>query len=121
MEPPGGGPAGGDADNCSPLFGGRALGSGMGTLGSESVKRPRELLLFWGDLASACDPGVGDVQDTTEPLEYVTDGLPGLSGSREAVTWGSASAEAVLVLLKRADEVTPQEEHPLWSHMGTTG
>ncbi|XP_030233238.1 neuron navigator 2 [Gadus morhua] len=64
-EPPGGGPAGGDTDNCSPLFGGRALGSGMGTLGSESASSPGSVYsstgpnnsLTWGTTMSMSSSG----------------------------------------------------------------
>lgn len=38
LESPDGGVAGVDSDTNSPLFGGRAHGSGMGTLGSEQVR-----------------------------------------------------------------------------------
>lgn len=38
LESPVGGLGGGDSETNSPLFGGRALGSGMGTLGSEQVR-----------------------------------------------------------------------------------
>ncbi|KAM6942627.1 neuron navigator 2 isoform 3-T3 [Xenentodon cancila] len=40
MESPDGGPGCGDSDTSSPLFGGRALGSGTGTLGSEQASSP---------------------------------------------------------------------------------
>ncbi|XP_061593745.1 neuron navigator 2 isoform X4 [Cololabis saira] len=40
MESPDGGPGGGDSDTSSPMFGGRALGSGTGTLGSEQASSP---------------------------------------------------------------------------------
>lgn len=39
LESPDTGLGGGDSETSSPLFGGRALGSGMGTLGSEQVSR----------------------------------------------------------------------------------
>lgn len=39
LESPDAGLGGGDSETSSPLFGGRALGSGMGTLGSEQVRR----------------------------------------------------------------------------------
>ncbi|KAM4592993.1 neuron navigator 2 isoform 2-T2 [Odontesthes bonariensis] len=40
LESPDGGLGGVDSDTSSPLFGGRALGSGMGTLGSEQASSP---------------------------------------------------------------------------------
>ncbi|XP_029986428.1 LOW QUALITY PROTEIN: neuron navigator 2 [Sphaeramia orbicularis] len=40
LESPDGGLGGGDSDTSSPLFGGRALGSGTGTLGSEQASSP---------------------------------------------------------------------------------
>ncbi|XP_078139104.1 neuron navigator 2 isoform X2 [Centroberyx gerrardi] len=40
LESPGGGVGGGDSETSSPLFGGRALGSGTGTLGSEQASSP---------------------------------------------------------------------------------
>uniref|UniRef100_A0A668AYE9 Neuron navigator 3 n=1 Tax=Myripristis murdjan TaxID=586833 RepID=A0A668AYE9_9TELE len=40
LESPGGGMGGADSETSSPLFGGRALGSGTGTLGSEQASSP---------------------------------------------------------------------------------
>uniref|UniRef100_A0A4W6EJ12 Neuron navigator 3 n=1 Tax=Lates calcarifer TaxID=8187 RepID=A0A4W6EJ12_LATCA len=40
LESPDGGLGGGDSETSSPLFGGRALGSGTGTLGSEQASSP---------------------------------------------------------------------------------
>ncbi|XP_056232001.1 neuron navigator 2 isoform X4 [Seriola aureovittata] len=40
LESPDAGLGGGDSETSSPLFGGRALGSGMGTLGSEQASSP---------------------------------------------------------------------------------
>ena len=42
MESPDGGPGGADSETGSPLFGGRALGSGTGTMGSEQVSVEHE-------------------------------------------------------------------------------
>lgn len=60
LESPDGGVAGVDSDTNSPLFGGRAHGSGMGTLGSEqvrdgSISRPTAKTGSTGELESLSD------------------------------------------------------------------
>ncbi|KAM3876676.1 neuron navigator 2 [Diretmus argenteus] len=61
LESPGGGLGGGDSETSSPLFGGRALGSGTGTLGSEQASSPGSVYsstgpsnsLTWGTTLSS--------------------------------------------------------------------
>ncbi|KAM4602786.1 neuron navigator 2 isoform 2-T2 [Polymixia lowei] len=61
LESPGGGLVGGESETSSPLFGGRALGSGTGTLGSEQASSPGSVYsstgpsnsLTWGTTLSS--------------------------------------------------------------------
>ncbi|XP_026175656.1 neuron navigator 2 isoform X4 [Mastacembelus armatus] len=62
LESPDGGLGGGDSETSSPLFGGRPLGSGTGTLGSEQASSPSSAYsstgpsnsLTWGTTFSTC-------------------------------------------------------------------
>ncbi|XP_029952549.1 neuron navigator 2 [Salarias fasciatus] len=80
LESPDGGLGGGDSETSSPLFGGRALGSGTGTLGSEQASSP------------------GSVYSSTGPSNSLTWGTT-FSGSsvpsRESTLGGHGGANSV--------------------------
>ncbi|XP_041847940.1 neuron navigator 2 isoform X2 [Melanotaenia boesemani] len=80
LECPDGGLGGGDSETSSPLFGGRALGSGTGTLGSEQASSP------------------GSVYSSTGPSNSLTWGTTFSSSSvpsRESTLGGHGGAGSV--------------------------